>query len=179
MRRKKLLTVVSVIGLLACGACFLPPPRPARIHLRGFENMVVTVTDRSGAPLVDKDEFGQSVAAAINMDARSDSFTTHFGGETTPKDAVLQVLIVRETATPEPMSPGVFDWTLTFATDITVTRATGVALGHLPSRYFRWKGSLPASSAELAWRDPKVRTWLNNIASQLALDLLHSDQANR
>jgi hypothetical protein len=177
MDRKKLLTVVSVVGLLACGACFLPPPRPARIHRLRSESVYVKVTDLSQPPMVDGDEFGRSVAQDIN--AKMHRPTARFGGEVTPEDAVLQVFLLKEAATSTFVRPGASEWTLTVTIYGTMTAPSGATRGQLPSRLHRWKGTLPESTPELAWRDPTVRDWLNNVANDVSLSLLYGDPASR
>ncbi|HTV16565.1 MAG TPA: hypothetical protein VMD92_15850 [Acidobacteriaceae bacterium] len=177
MDRKKLLTASSVVGLLACGACFLPPPRPPRMHPLGSESVYVKVTDLSQPPLVDGDAFGRSVAQDIN--AKTHRPTARCGGEVTSDDAVLQVFLIRETATAGPSSPGAFEWTLTFTTYATLSAPSGASPSQLPSHLHRWKGSLPESAPELAWRDPKVRYWLDNVANEVSLSLVYGDPASR
>jgi hypothetical protein len=179
MDRKKLLTLVSVIGLLACGACFLPPPRPARIHLRGFQNVLVKVTNGPVPGLVDRDELGREIAEAINTKTQGRGPTAHFGEEAAPGEPVLYLYLMRETATSEPVKSGAYEWSLTLTMDATLRASNNVFLGQLPMRQHHWTGTLAAATPELAWRDPVVRKWLNDVANQVSLSLLYGDQASR
>lgn len=180
MDRKKLLTLASVIALLACGACFLPPPPRPQIHPRGIRSVLVNVADITAQPLVDKDAFGRSIAEAINRQTQGHGPRARFGTEQSPNaepDAVLQVYIVSETAASQPVSPVASDWSLTLTMNATLTAANGVSLDQLPDRQLHWSGRLSVSTPDLAWRDPIVRSWLNEVANQIAVDLMYGVHA--
>lgn len=178
MGRKKLLTLASVIGLLACGACFFPASRPARIHLRGFQSVLVVVRNEPESGPVDVEEVGREIAAAINAKTQAQGPTAHFGEEAAPGEPVLYIWLLREKATCAPIRPGFCEWTLTLDLSATLRDSRDNFLAELPVRPHHWTGTLPASTPALAWRDPKVRDWLSHVANEVTLSLLYGDPAS-
>lgn len=179
MDRKKLLTMASAVGLLASGACFLPPPRRPRIHPHVINSVLVKVTDASGSPLLDKDQFGRWIADAINAQSQGQGPSARFGGAAKPGDVVLEVELAQELAKSKPIESGLFEWHFDLLTSLTLSAPNGAALSGLPARLHHWRGPLPVSSPELAWRDPALRVWLDRVANEIAEEFLHDIQPNR
>src|ERR1035438_9069294 len=74
MLEKKLLTLACAAGILACGACFLPPlpehhrppPLPARLALAGIQSIRVSVTNTSESHHLDPSDLALAVTKSIN-----------------------------------------------------------------------------------------------------------------
>ena len=106
MLRKKLLTIACAAGILACGACFLPPlpqrkaplpPTLASIHL-----IAIDVEDGTSRTLFDPRIMSNATASKFNQlwtdfPVRAEAFN-----ETAPRDAVLKITVLRKTASCNP-----------------------------------------------------------------------------
>ena len=70
MLRPKVLTVAAVLGILACGACFLPPlPQPKRKlppYLAGVHTVAIQVEDLSTSDPFDSGAMSTATAASFN-----------------------------------------------------------------------------------------------------------------
>jgi hypothetical protein len=175
MWKKKLVTLAGVLGILACGACFLPPPHPyhppppppLRASLRDIRNISVEAVNESGLHHLNPAD----LAAAVARDIDFRRFETHIGaapqGDADP-DARLQITITDETAT---QSEGSLKWFITITVSAKVTARDGRVL---------WSDSHPYSLAlEFPEKDPdqvlqrvQIRNWL---AGRLMGRMLHGD----
>lgn len=181
MVRKKLLTLLSAVGLLACGACFLPPPHPQPPppppYLRGVNGIFLEVTDSSDPRRIDTDHLGQWIATSINTWDQGRKPKVHWGGQRSAGDAVLHVSVGNEGAVSEPKpQSSETRWTFTASIAATLTAADGTVLWQNSNRQFHLTRLLNASTPELAWQAPAVAAWLHAIAYTLAVNMLHGDQ---
>src|SRR5208283_5679577 len=114
MLRKKLLTIACVVGILACGACFMPSPNqsppvrppipispPKRTDLSGIRMILVEVTNTSGTHHVDPQAFSRMIASVYNEHTHPLYPRAYTQGAPKPDDAVLQVTIMKEITGPE------------------------------------------------------------------------------
>ncbi|MFZ1085930.1 MAG: hypothetical protein WAN35_13275 [Terracidiphilus sp.] len=113
MVRKKLLTLAGVVGILACGACFLgpqpertPPPAPPTIHgaFDGIQNIRVEVENTSPSHHLDSAALAQKIADTINEQSWTLKINAHVGKDGEKQDAVLAVTILSETVEPATLS---------------------------------------------------------------------------
>ena len=113
MFRKHLITLAASLGILGCGACFLPnlidrdpppPPPPLKIDLRGVRTIGVTVTNYSKAPLLDPMLLAQRVVEYGNFRSRDTKvkLRVHRDGEN--EDAQLKIAILKESAVKIPQA---------------------------------------------------------------------------
>ncbi|MGA9070132.1 MAG: hypothetical protein WB424_07750 [Terracidiphilus sp.] len=109
MVKKKLLTLVAVMGILACGACFMgplpertPPPAPPTIHgtFDGIQKIRVEVENTSPSHHLDSDALARKIADTINEQSWKLKINAHVGKQAEGEDAVLVVTILSETAEP-------------------------------------------------------------------------------
>ncbi|HEY3704665.1 MAG TPA: hypothetical protein VGL22_06350 [Terracidiphilus sp.] len=139
MRRKKLLTFGCAVGILACGACFLPPPRPGpprpprprpHVNLQGSNRMRVTVRNNVGAQGIDAAMLERCVADSINSRRAVAIPVAVGGGEAQEGDAVLAITMEKASAAPEQqqLSPGSTTWDFDVTLSTALTRADGVWL---------------------------------------------------
>jgi hypothetical protein len=171
MLEKKLLTVAGVIGILACGACFLPPikntpqypPAPLRPELKGIKTIDLFVDDASDSHQVDRIK----VAALIcnNMDSRKDQ--TRIGCEfretPRPKYAVLRVTLVKEWANPRPPESGQAAplWLLELTINATLTGPKGQVLWQQENATYRGNEFIQTNDPVEAWKDPRAAHWIS------------------
>jgi hypothetical protein len=172
MLRKKLLTIACVVGILGCGACFLPPvnstphyppPPPIREELRGIKAIRVFVDDASGAHTVDTSEVASCVAG--NLDERAGQ--THIKNEDRktprPGDAVLQITLQKVTTTQNPPAQQENErrWSLELTIDATLTGANGETLWEQKSQSYRDDGYFQSNDPVKIWKDSGVSLWLS------------------
>jgi hypothetical protein len=151
MERKKLITLTAVVGILLCGACFLPPP-PARsrrppqsppsrsqLDLQGSKRLRVTVADTSGAHQVDIGMLEGCVADSINRHKEPGVPPAVAGGEASAGDAVLSMAIEKESAAPEAqqLSDDSITWDFDVTLSVSVARADGVVVWTRPGRVYQ------------------------------------------
>lgn len=161
------MTVVCAIGILACGACFLPPPRqtlppPPRIDLRGSRDISVVVTNVSETHHIDADAFGRWIADAINEDSGPSGPKAHGGGKPNPGEAVLQISIKKESAESrtDTIPPALSVWTLSTTIDAMLLAADGTVVLHLSNDEYRSNARRRASDSQDIWRSQTVESWL-------------------
>lgn len=136
MLRKQLITLAAILGILGCGACFLPnlvdrdpipPPPPLTIDLHGVHTIGVTVSDDSKASLLDPAMLAQRVAEYGNFRSRDTKvkFRVHRDGEN--EDAQLKIAILKESAVKIPQTaPGTAQkWALRLVISSTLTARDG------------------------------------------------------
>jgi hypothetical protein len=111
MVEKKLLTLAGVLGILGCGACFLPPlpqPKPAPPHVRtgldGVQSIRVEVVNSSPSHHLDSADLAQKIAETINQQSWKAKINAHVEKEEKDEDAVLIINVVSETVVPAPPS---------------------------------------------------------------------------
>jgi hypothetical protein len=153
MKRKKLITLIAVVGILLCGACFLPPPprpggqpRPAPPHrtqsqldLRGSKWLRVMVTNSSATHRVDTGILEGCVADSINRHKGSGIPAATPGGGASAGNAVLSISIEKESAAPEreQLSEDSITWDFDVTLSASVTRQDGVVVWVEPSRVYQ------------------------------------------
>jgi len=152
MQRKKLITLIALVAILLCGACFLPPPqrpapRPAsapqrprsQLDLRGSKWLHVIVSNTSGTHHVDTGILEGCITDSINGRKGPGFPPVTAGGEPSAGDSVLSVAIEKEIAKPEEQQFS--DDSVTWDFDVTlsafVTRPDGTVVWSGPSRVYQ------------------------------------------
>jgi hypothetical protein len=185
MVRKKLLTLVCVLGILACGACFLPapppvrrppPPRVSTLDLRGIHAICVTVTNPSNPGKIDPIALGQWIADAINLQKGPDLPHAYGDPQATPGDAVLQVTVLEESVTSEPanrtQSLSRLEFQMVMGT--TLTSPNGAVLWHEADERYH-AASEPFDTAAIdALKDSRFAAWVQHrICNAFASHMLY------
>lgn len=143
MLKKKLITLACAVGILSFGACFSipigqqpsppPPPPPILLDLQGIQSIRVAVENSSESHHLDPQILAQAMANEINWETREALAGAHIETGAQEEDAVLNVTILSETATPSPQlsvpePPGTLkagNWSLLFKISATLTRKDG------------------------------------------------------
>ena len=102
MRQKKLLTAACFLGILACGACFLPephaPPPPLPPALAAVHKLAIQVKDATGEKQPDTTQISDATVRQFNRlwsDYPIRAVPFH---DAKSAEALLTILILRETA---------------------------------------------------------------------------------
>jgi hypothetical protein len=180
MVRKQLLTVVCLLGILACGACFLPPlpappPRPPRLDLHRSQGIRVEVTNVSATHHVDSGQMSQWLAEAINRQRRPTIPPARAGGEPMAGDAVMQVSIVGESLTPVTTDRETSDAARPEVTlDATLTRPDGAIVWREMNYPYRSNIGILVPAAGDPWSSTGVQGWVqyylcNRLAGRLLM----------
>ncbi len=171
MPRKKLLTIACVVGILACGACFLPPikttptypPAPLRDELRGIRAIRVVVDDASQLHLVDPRQLEGRIDADIDSRQDQTHISAVFRAAPRPKDAVLRITLLDESATPQPPASNQSAplWQLRLTVDAKLTGPDGKVLWQQQKVTYSHNESIQTNDPVEAWKDPEASHWLS------------------
>jgi len=173
MLEKKLVTLVCAAGILACGACFLPPlpqhrPQPPQVQLdlQGVQSIRVEVTNNSEPHHLDPSELAQAIANSINWRTKETGVNAHVQKEA--GDAILAITVLNESVTSEttPANGGAVRWTFEVKTSASLTKLNGQTLWHYTEADSRFSRNFALEGHADAWRDPVLQNWLLASLSQ-------------
>jgi len=173
MLSKKLVTLGGALGILACGACFVPPQRPYHpppapplpASLRSIRTIAVQVSNDSESHHLQAAELAAMVARNIGLLGSEPHITATTDGAANP-DARLAISIRSETATPQPVD---LNWDLAIEASSTLTARDGQVLWS-ETRIFKTARRFPEQNPEQVWQNSQIRTWL---AWTLANRMMH------
>ena len=149
MLEKKLLTLACVAGILACGACFLPPlpehvppPPPVQLELNGIRRIHVVVENASPTRHLDADKLGSWIAVKTGTQGRRVKLTAFSGPKAADQDGELKVAVLSESATPGTgvTKNGMVEWR--FALSVTAELRSSTRSDDLARE--RWALRVPA-----------------------------------
>ncbi|MGC2639381.1 MAG: hypothetical protein WA294_19505 [Acidobacteriaceae bacterium] len=180
MLAKKLLTLACAAGILALGACFLPPPAvhrppPPRIDLHGIRRICVTASNKSESHHLNARYLAPSIAASI--DSRVDDRILRASAACeSSNDGALQIDILSESAAPQenPASSGSVRWSVAVTLNATLTDREGAVVWRADNFEFRSPAPLPGLDAESMWRTREGQIEYL-LANRLATRFLHGD----
>ena len=170
MLEKKIVMLVCAAGILACGACFLPPlpqrpppPPPPRLDLQGIQNIRVEVTNNSESHYLDSGNLAEAVANSINWRTKETGVSAHVQKEAGEGDAVLAITVLNETATPEttPKNGGATQWSFFIKTSATLTKQNGQVAWHETEAGSRFSRALAQDDPIAVWKDPSLQSGLS------------------
>jgi len=170
MVEKKLLTVASAVGILACGACFLPPlPEPApplRNALRGVRTIQITAANDSPSHHIDPSGLAQALMQNLNWktsETGATAFVTQKAGVL--EGAALAITILSEDGKPIPLKdyPSLSRWKVVVKISATLTRQDGSQIWQETGTEYSVDHVYPRSGAP--WDDSHSS---NLLASELA-----------
>jgi len=182
MLEKKLLTLGSAIGILVCGACFLPPlpePKlPLPPALASVHTIAIQVEDGTGGKPFDPVIMSSDTASNFNrilMDYRIRAKTFQAGGD---RDAVLRITVLNKTASCDPSGNGE-NFSIELIASYTLMAVDGRVLlsrPRLSSKNGIWQqgNSLPEDLSASTFR----RLASESLASSAGKILLLSEHSN-
>jgi hypothetical protein len=184
MLEKKLVTLVSVAGILACGACFLPPlpehvppPPPVQLEMQGIHRIHVVAENASPTHHLDADKLASWIAVRTQTQGRGEKLTAFSGPGAPDQDGELKVEVLSESATPGTAvaKNGMVEWRFALSVTAELRSSTGVTIwresdGHYEFRHYEKPGDEAA-----AWADNGFSDWLtvavgNRVAYRMLSD---------
>ena len=134
MVKQQIVTAACVAGILACGACFLPPipnrpPRPPAAPVRQLQPLQIVVSSQAAEPHLDTSQLARELARALA--GRKDGAIQAFpAGEEQVAAGELRLVLLEEWATPvgEP-TPAHLEqttWLYRFRLTVTIAGADGL-----------------------------------------------------
>jgi hypothetical protein len=122
MLEKKLLTTACAAAILACGACFLPPPayRPPRgPDLRGVQSIRVEAENVSDSHHLDPSSLASAVATRINDLAGETRVAASSQKEAGVAQSVLHFSVLSESMSPYGSGKGELLFKITISATLT------------------------------------------------------------
>jgi hypothetical protein len=160
MRRKKLLTLGCAAGILACGACFLPPPHepppPLPPNLAAVHTIAIQVEDTTTENRLDP--VPMSEATARNFNRLWADFRVRakpFGAES-KSDSVLRITVRRKTESCS-LSGGKMFCSYEMIASFTVTAADGSVLQNKAEQRSQFGLWVDAGAAHGDWNSSPNR----------------------
>ncbi|MGA2649837.1 MAG: hypothetical protein ABSF28_04920 [Terracidiphilus sp.] len=164
MLRKKMLTVACALGILACGACFLPPlpepsprrsapPLPVQPRWYHIHSVRVIAADVSDSHYLDSEYLAMNLADRINWMARGYGIRAFASNQPANEDAVLEFKVEKESATPwtAQSTQKVTTWSFSIRTSASLRDRNGQV---------RWLDEEPAILFRAGFpQDPSIDIW--------------------
>ncbi|MGD0631919.1 MAG: hypothetical protein ABR987_21510 [Terracidiphilus sp.] len=171
MLAKKLVTLGCAVGILACGACFLPPlheppPPPVRLDFEGIQRIRVEVSNNSESHHLDPNALASFIEVRINSQARLAGVKAFSQKDPASADAdgVLHVTVLSETVAPaRPESTGGGEpWDVQVSLSAVLTKKDAQVVWRESDGDYRFLRSLSRANAAAIWKGPAVRNLLGS-----------------
>jgi hypothetical protein len=175
MLGKKLVTLACAIGILACGACFLPPPPyhpPPGLDLHGVQRIRVEAENVSESHHLDPSDFASMVAIYINYLTSETRVAAASEKEAGVAESVLHVSVLSESMLPYRIEKRALPFKISISA--TLTKPDGELAWHETGAVYSvtYYGS-PDSSADV-WKDRNVQSWIASaVGSKLANSIFY------
>jgi hypothetical protein len=180
MMGRKVLTLACAAGILACGACFLPPlpapkpaPPPLVLNLQSIHTIRLEMVNEPGADHLDVAGLATQVANLISDQSlhRVKAYVSKQDGD---GDAVLRILITNENATLD-ATPGSPDqWDFEIGTSATLTRADGTNIWTEKDGEISFLRSFTQPHPADLWSDPEVHERVRNrLSNKIVYPMLY------
>jgi hypothetical protein len=180
---KKLITLACAVGILACGACFLPPPRmhtpppPVRPNFLGINRIRIVTSNTSPTQHLDAAQLSIWLASQISAQARGATITGFSAQQPGNEDAVLEVTILSESATPlTGTNPGdKQNWELRLSLTAVLTRNDGQVAWRESDGNYTTSRVLAKEPEPDIWKEPVVQGWLTRgVGNRLVYRMLNA-----
>jgi len=171
---KKFLTLACAAGILATGACFLPPlpehhptSPPPLIDLAGIKTIRVEVLNQATVPHLVPSEVAEGVATRLNNRRRETGARAVVQPGTGNEDAVLSITILSESAAEAGTATqaGTRRWSLRSWVSATLTRRDGKVVGQLTNTPYSTPFIFTEPDAADVWKDPSAHLRFTNMLS--------------
>lgn len=179
MLDKKLLTLACAIGILACGACFLPPlpeHRPPPPLLQGIRRIRVVVSSSADSPCIDPAALAREIAEGFNLEISGTGVKAYVRDKAEDKDAILYIEAPGVNGTPgsAPMASGLYMWSFEVVISATLTDPGGHVVWQEKDGSFRIFHAFPPKDLAELWSDQGYRNWLASaVGERLVKQMLH------
>ena len=183
MVEKKLLTAACAVGILACGACFLPPPNQPKPQLppalASVHIISIQVEDGTGSNLFDPLMMSKAVASNFNHQWSEYPVRARALNAGGTGDATLRIVVLRKTDSFTLGKKGRQFYPLEMVASFTVTAADGRNLASKPEEHMKFGAWFNGKSPPETWNS---NPFLHDAAYALAMTagdkLLHSERPN-
>jgi hypothetical protein len=183
MLKRKVVTLACAAGILATGACFLPPlpdrkppAPPIALDLQGVKSIGVQVVDKSAVQRVSSSALAGAIALRLATEGRRADLAV-FRGETLKEhDALLEVTILNVSAVPVANSSGSgMVWDLDASVSAVLARNGGKVIWQETGDYHTRYETGQESEGDL-WKDDAIlKSRLSQeIANKLVFRLLNA-----
>jgi hypothetical protein len=180
MAGKKLLTLACAVGILACGACFLPPlpppkPKPG-IYLHSIRSIGVSVRNETESHHVNPSLLQQAAVMHINLLTNGIQVNAVGQGPVASDDAVLEVAIVNERVSEFPPSHpgGCRELEFQISVYATLTRKDGRVMWQETNDQQTVSACLTRAEPSDAWNDQAQQFWLmDTVGKRLAYHMFY------
>jgi hypothetical protein len=179
MLEKKVLTLAGALGILACGACFLPPlpeHRSPLPQLQGVRRIRVAVAGSSASQHIDPPALAQAVAFRINLETSGTGAKAYAGDQAEGRDGILSIAVLKASATPGSASVanGLVMWSFDVTVTATFTDSGGRVVWQETDGDYCLSRALPPIDPAEMWNDPIDRNWLARaVGNRLVERMLH------
>ena len=169
MIEKKLVTLACAAGILACGACFLPPlpervptPPPVQLDLQGVHRIHVAVENASATHHLDGDKLASWIAVRAQTQARGRGLTAFSGPRAPDQDGELKVTVLTESANPgqKGYKKGTVGWTFEVSVSAELRNSAGVTVWRENNGHYLYEHDEKPGDATAAWEDNDQSDWL-------------------
>lgn len=184
MLEKKLITLACAAGILACGACFLPPlpePKPKAppilLDLHGIARIRVDVTNQSAQRHLDPLVLAKSVASEINLQGKRAHVTAFANDGLGDEDGVLKLIVLSESATLEQQlaDGNSAEWRFEVISSAVLTTKSGQVVWRETDGGYWFSQSLRQESEAEVWKDPALLYFLaTSVGNKLVNRMLNA-----
>jgi hypothetical protein len=175
MLKKKLLTLACAAGVLACGACFLPPAPyrpPPGLDLHGVQRIRVEAENVSESHHLGPSGVASAVATSINWLAGETRVAASSQNEAGVAQSVLHVSVLSESMLP--YRSGEKRLSFQIKISATLTKPNGTLAWRETGAVYSTTYHGPSESTADAWEDPNVQRWVNaEVGSKLANSIFY------
>jgi len=181
MLERKLVTLACAVGILATGACFLPPlpnrapAPPIALDFEGIQKIGVEVVNKSSAQRLPASNVAGFIEQRLTTEGRRAHLEAFSAESHTPQDALLQVTILSESATPAAYANGTgIAWDLNVSASAVLTKTGGKVIWQETDESFHIRYETGRESEDALWKeDPVAKSRLSQgVANRLVFRLL-------
>jgi hypothetical protein len=170
MLAKKLLTLACAFGILAIGACFLPPARipapPLPPYLASVRTIAIQVEDASSNSLLNSDAMEVATASTFNRLWSEFPLRAEPRSASAPTDATLRIVLIGKSASLDRASGDRQLWAFQISTESTLIARDGRILWHQSDRKIHLVRWFNSAATPPSWN---ARELVHDIAYDLAM----------
>jgi len=184
MLERKLVTLACAAGILATGACFLPPlpdrkppAPPIALDLLGVKTIGVSVVDKSSGQHISSSGVASAIELRLATDGRRANLSAFPAEDGKEHDALLEVTILSVSAAPgaDPAGSGIV-WDLNVNVSAVLTKTGGSVIWHEDDPLYHVRHRTRQEPEETMWKDDPIvqRQLSQGVANRLVFRLLNT-----